>query len=72
MKVMTGPGGEIRYIVFNSDTQPFGAKAESTGAEVLGAPKHPYTKRLLASLPVPNLAKQVLRREELRMLRARD
>lgn len=26
VKVETGPGGEIRYIVFNFDTQPFGAK----------------------------------------------
>ncbi|MFM9918284.1 dipeptide ABC transporter ATP-binding protein [Lacisediminihabitans sp. H27-G8] len=45
---------------------------EGTGAEVLGAPKHPYTKRLLASLPVPNPAEQAKRREELRMLRAAD
>ena len=116
VKVMTGPGGEIRCIVFNFDTQPFGVKAEGanaakaravrravaalfishdlavvdiladriavlyrgelveegTGAEVLGAAKHPYTKRLLASLPVQKPAKQALRREELRMLRARD
>jgi len=28
VKVVDGPGGEIRYIVFNFDTQPFGAKAE--------------------------------------------
>jgi len=110
VKVTTGAGGEIRYVVFNFDTQPFGAEAgganaekavavrqataallishdlavvdiladriavpyrgelveEGTGAEVLGAPKPPYTKRLLASLPVPNRAKQALRREELR------
>ncbi|MBV7362835.1 peptide ABC transporter substrate-binding protein [Actinomycetaceae bacterium TAE3-ERU4] len=26
VKVETGPGGEIRYIVFNFDTMPFGAK----------------------------------------------
>ena len=26
VKVVDGPGGEIRYIVFNFDTQPFGAK----------------------------------------------
>ncbi|MFK4788295.1 ABC transporter substrate-binding protein [Microbacterium sp. ZW T5_56] len=28
VKVVDGPGGEIRYIVFNFDTMPFGAKAE--------------------------------------------
>ncbi|WP_437584703.1 ABC transporter substrate-binding protein [Paramicrobacterium sp. CJ85] len=28
VKVTSGPGGEIRYIVFNFDTMPFGAKAE--------------------------------------------
>ncbi|HYI32248.1 MAG TPA: ABC transporter ATP-binding protein [Glaciibacter sp.] len=43
---------------------------EGTGAEVLGAPKDPYTKRLLASLPVPDPAEQALRREELGRLRA--
>jgi peptide/nickel transport system substrate-binding protein len=32
VKVTTGPGGEIRYIVFNFDTQPFGAKAEGANA----------------------------------------
>jgi peptide/nickel transport system ATP-binding protein len=42
---------------------------EGTGAEVLGAPKDPYTQRLLASLPVPNPAEQAVRREELRRLR---
>ncbi|HEY8913898.1 ABC transporter ATP-binding protein [Lacisediminihabitans sp.] len=45
---------------------------EGTGAEVLGAPQHPYTKRLLASLPVPNPAEQALRREALRLLRAEE
>ena len=45
---------------------------EGTGAEVLGAPQHPYTKKLLASLPVPNPAEQAHRREELRALRAAD
>ncbi|MCU1585334.1 MAG: transporter ATP-binding protein [Microbacteriaceae bacterium] len=45
---------------------------EGTGADVLGAPRHPYTKRLLASLPVPNPAEQALRREELRLLRLAD
>ncbi|MCW4459300.1 ABC transporter substrate-binding protein [Microbacterium sp. MPKO10] len=28
VKVTSGPGGEIRYIVFNFDTMPFGAKAD--------------------------------------------
>jgi peptide/nickel transport system substrate-binding protein len=28
VQVVDGPGGEIRYIVFNFDTQPFGAKAD--------------------------------------------
>jgi len=27
VKVLTGPGGEIRYITFNFDTMPFGTKA---------------------------------------------
>lgn len=45
---------------------------EGTGDEVLGNPKDPYTKRLLASLPVPDPALQAKRREELRALRAAD
>ena len=43
---------------------------EGTGAEVLVAPRHPYTRRLLASLPVPDPIEQALRREELHRLRA--
>jgi len=43
---------------------------EGTGAEVLGAPQDPYTRRLLASLPVPDPAAQAIRRDELRRLRA--
>jgi peptide/nickel transport system ATP-binding protein len=43
---------------------------EGTSAEVLGAPKDPYTQRLLASLPVPDPAEQAARREGLRQLRA--
>ncbi|BDZ46672.1 ABC transporter substrate-binding protein [Naasia aerilata] len=36
VKVMDGPGGAIRYIVFNFDTQPFGAKtAEADPAKAL-------------------------------------
>ena len=45
---------------------------EGTGAEVLGAPKHPYTQRLLASLPVPDPIEQADRREALRLLRESD
>jgi peptide/nickel transport system ATP-binding protein len=35
---------------------------EGTGAEVLGAPRHAYTQRLLASLPVPDPDEQARRR----------
>ena len=36
VKVVDGPGGEIRYIVFNFDTMPFGAKtAEADAAKSL-------------------------------------
>jgi peptide/nickel transport system ATP-binding protein len=45
---------------------------EGTGAEVLAAPKHPYTQRLLASLPVPDPIEQANRREILRGLRESD
>jgi peptide/nickel transport system ATP-binding protein len=45
---------------------------EGTGAEVLGAPQHPYTQRLLASLPVPDPVAQAERREALRALRAAE
>ncbi|MFO7689842.1 MAG: ABC transporter ATP-binding protein [Cryobacterium sp.] len=41
---------------------------EGTGAEVLGNPQDAYTKRLLASLPVPDPAEQATRREGLRLL----
>jgi peptide/nickel transport system ATP-binding protein len=45
---------------------------EGTGEQVLGAPQHPYTQRLLASLPVPDPAAQALRRHELARLRAEE
>ncbi|GAA3568843.1 ABC transporter ATP-binding protein [Microlunatus spumicola] len=45
---------------------------EGTGEQVLGAPQHPYTQRLLASLPVPDPAAQAERRVELGRLRALD
>jgi len=35
---------------------------EGTGDQVLGAPQHPYTQRLLASLPVPDPVEQAERR----------
>ncbi|MCA5894491.1 ABC transporter ATP-binding protein [Isoptericola sp. NEAU-Y5] len=41
---------------------------EGTGAEVLGAPREDYTRRLLASLPVPDPVAQAERREALRAL----
>ncbi|MCJ1673094.1 MULTISPECIES: ABC transporter ATP-binding protein [unclassified Rathayibacter] len=41
---------------------------EGTGEEVLSAPKHPYTQRLLASLPVPDPGEQAERRELLRSI----
>jgi len=33
LKVVDGPGGEIRYIVFNFDTQPFGAATADADAD---------------------------------------
>jgi peptide/nickel transport system ATP-binding protein len=42
---------------------------EGTGAEVLGAPRHPYTQRLLASLPVPDPEEQARRRDTWQQLR---
>ncbi|MBH0115660.1 peptide ABC transporter substrate-binding protein [Salinibacterium sp. NG253] len=33
VNVIVGPGGEIRYIVFNFDTQPYGAKTPEADAE---------------------------------------
>jgi peptide/nickel transport system ATP-binding protein len=38
---------------------------EGTAAQVLGAPQHPYTQRLLASLPVPDPVEQAERRRRL-------
>lgn len=45
---------------------------EGTGAEVLGAPRDPYTQRLLASLPVPDPVAQAERRRVLAALRSSD
>jgi peptide/nickel transport system ATP-binding protein len=45
---------------------------EGTGADVLGAPQHPYTQRLLASLPVPDPDEQARRRGVWNELRAND
>jgi peptide/nickel transport system ATP-binding protein len=41
-----------------------------SNAEVLGAPRHPYTQRLLASLPVPDPVLQAERRARLKELTA--
>ena len=45
---------------------------EGTAAEVLGDPQEPYTRRLLASLPVPDPVAQAERRAMLAELRAAD
>ncbi|MCW2577093.1 MAG: Glutathione import ATP-binding protein gsiA [Modestobacter sp.] len=45
---------------------------EGTGAEVLGSPQHPYTQRLLASLPVPDPDEQARRRTRWNALRTTD
>jgi len=45
---------------------------EGPGSQVLGAPQHPYTQRLLASLPVPDPIEQAERREALRLLKEAD
>jgi peptide/nickel transport system ATP-binding protein len=45
---------------------------EGTGDEVLGAPKDDYTRRLLASLPVPDPDAQRRRREELALIVAAE
>ena len=42
---------------------------EGLGEQVLGSPEHPYTQRLLASLPVPDPAEQAERRAQLHRLR---
>jgi len=42
---------------------------EGPGSDVLERPQHPYTQRLLASLPVPDPVEQKERRETLRALR---
>lgn len=45
---------------------------EGTGDEVLGSPRDPYTRRLLASLPVPDPVEQANRRTRWEELRAAD
>jgi peptide/nickel transport system ATP-binding protein len=41
---------------------------QGIGHHVMGAPQHDYTKRLIASLPVPDPAEQAKRREDHRAL----
>jgi peptide/nickel transport system ATP-binding protein len=41
---------------------------QGIGHQVMGAPRHDYTKRLIASLPVPDPAEQARRREDNRAL----
>jgi peptide/nickel transport system ATP-binding protein len=45
---------------------------EGTGEEVLGSPQHPYTQRLLASLPVPDPVQQAERRALLASITGTD
>src|SRR3954464_10127591 len=45
---------------------------EGTGEQVLGSPQHPYTQRLLASLPVPDPDEQARRRSHWERLRAAE
>ena len=45
---------------------------EGPGADVLTAPRHPYTQRLLASLPVPDPVQQAERRTALAAVRAHE
>lgn len=45
---------------------------QGRGADVLGNPSHPYTQRLVASLPVPDPTVQAERREELQKILAAD
>ncbi|GAA4283387.1 hypothetical protein GCM10022261_09180 [Brevibacterium daeguense] len=42
---------------------------EGTGEQVLRNPRHDYTRRLIASLPVPDPVEQAKRREVARALR---
>ncbi|WP_286956733.1 dipeptide ABC transporter ATP-binding protein [Brevibacterium sp. UBA7493] len=44
---------------------------EGTGAQVLRSPQHDYTRKLIASLPVPDPVEQAKRRELAREIRAR-
>ncbi|MDQ0030229.1 ABC transporter ATP-binding protein [Arthrobacter bambusae] len=41
---------------------------QGIGSQIMGAPQHDYTRRLIASLPVPDPAEQARRREENRAL----
>jgi peptide/nickel transport system ATP-binding protein len=41
---------------------------QGVGSQVMGNPRHDYTKRLIASLPVPDPEEQARRREQHRAL----
>lgn len=41
---------------------------QGVGNQIMGSPKHDYTKRLIASLPLPDPEQQARRREERRLL----
>ncbi|MDY3126560.1 MAG: ABC transporter substrate-binding protein [Corynebacterium sp.] len=57
VQVLEGPGGEIRYIVFNFNTQPFGAKAEGADEAKAQAVRQAVT----AAIDRPALAHDVYR-----------
>ncbi len=62
VKVVDGPGGEIRYIVFNFNTQPYGATtANADAAKALAVrqavadlvDRRPYSERRSTRAPTP-------------------
>lgn len=55
VKVVEGPGGEIRYMVFNFDTMPYGAKADNADPAKAKAVR----QAIAASIDRPALATNV-------------
>ena len=46
VKVVDGPGGELRYVVFNFDTQPYGAKTAEADAKKAQAVRQAFASLL--------------------------